>query len=237
MSVGKSPAAVSQHLAKLRLARIVTTRHEGNRVFYRLANEHALELVTDAMFQAEHSLGTNPRHHRAAQTTGPHDPPATRRAATGPRSALTVQDGNRRTSMATTTITAMTTSTAAGMLMTMITVDQHPTGMKGFFYGLFVPHSHDAADSVDDALEASPQGIRAVKISLDLVGDHRDVADRCGDRQRVGGVAGRHDPQLLRRADRGAVVDGVRAGPTRGDAALHLRLRPGRGPGRAVHRA
>jgi DNA-binding transcriptional ArsR family regulator len=27
--VGKSPAAVSQHLAKLRLARMVTTRHEG----------------------------------------------------------------------------------------------------------------------------------------------------------------------------------------------------------------
>ena len=57
--VGKSPAAVSQHLAKLRLARIVTTRHEGNRVFYRLANEHPLELVTDAMFQAEHSWTTN----------------------------------------------------------------------------------------------------------------------------------------------------------------------------------
>jgi hypothetical protein len=31
----------------------------------------------------------------------------------------------------------------------------HPTGIKGFFYGLFVPHSHDASDSVDDALEAS----------------------------------------------------------------------------------
>ena len=61
--VGKSPAAVSQHLAKLRLARIVTTRHEGNRVFYRLANEHALELVTGAMFQAEHSLDDQPRHH------------------------------------------------------------------------------------------------------------------------------------------------------------------------------
>ena len=42
----------------------------------------------------------------------------------------------------------------------------HPTGIKGFFYGLFVPHSHDAADSIDDAMEASGQGIRAVKISL-----------------------------------------------------------------------
>jgi cation diffusion facilitator family transporter len=42
----------------------------------------------------------------------------------------------------------------------------HPTGVKGFFYGLFVPHSHDAADSIDDALEASSAGVRALKISL-----------------------------------------------------------------------
>jgi cation diffusion facilitator family transporter len=42
----------------------------------------------------------------------------------------------------------------------------HPTGLKGFFYGLFVPHSHDAADSIDDALEASVEGVRALKISL-----------------------------------------------------------------------
>ena len=51
--VDKSPAAVSQHLAKLRLARIVATRQEGTRVFYRLANEHARQLVADAIFQAE----------------------------------------------------------------------------------------------------------------------------------------------------------------------------------------
>ena len=42
----------------------------------------------------------------------------------------------------------------------------HPTGVKGFFYGLFVPHSHDAADSIDDALEASKEGVRALKMSL-----------------------------------------------------------------------
>jgi cation diffusion facilitator family transporter len=42
----------------------------------------------------------------------------------------------------------------------------HPTGIKGFFYGLFVPHSHDAADSIDDALEASNAGVRALKVSL-----------------------------------------------------------------------
>ena len=66
--VGKSPAAVSQHLAKLRLRRMVTTRHEGTRVFYRLANEHAQQLVSGALFQAEHSIEDQPRHHQ--QRTG-----------------------------------------------------------------------------------------------------------------------------------------------------------------------
>lgn len=32
------------------------------------------------------------------------------------------------------------------------------------------PHSHDAADSIDDALESNAQGIRAVKISLVVLG-------------------------------------------------------------------
>lgn len=42
----------------------------------------------------------------------------------------------------------------------------HPTGVKGFLVGLFVPHSHDASDSIDSALEASKEGVRALKISL-----------------------------------------------------------------------
>lgn len=62
-TVDKSPAAVSQHLAKLRLARIVAARQDGQRVFYRLENEHASQLVSDAIFQAEHSLGGTPHHH------------------------------------------------------------------------------------------------------------------------------------------------------------------------------
>jgi DNA-binding transcriptional ArsR family regulator len=60
---GKSAAAVSQHLAKMRLARMVTTRQEGTKVYYRLQDGHAWELVADAIHQAEHSLGTAP-HHR-----------------------------------------------------------------------------------------------------------------------------------------------------------------------------
>jgi cation diffusion facilitator family transporter len=47
---------------------------------------------------------------------------------------------------------------------------EHPSGLKGFVLSLFRPHSHDAADSVDSALESSTQGIRAVKISLVALG-------------------------------------------------------------------
>lgn len=43
---------------------------------------------------------------------------------------------------------------------------EHATGVKGFLQSIFAPHSHDAADSIDDALEATAEGIRAVKISL-----------------------------------------------------------------------
>lgn len=65
----KSPASVSQHLAKLRLARIVAARQDGQRVFYRLENEHAQQLVSDAIFQAEHSLGGKPAHHHQDEVT------------------------------------------------------------------------------------------------------------------------------------------------------------------------
>lgn len=70
--VDKSPAAVSQHLAKLRLARMVIARQEGTKVFYRLADEHARRLVADAIFQAEHSLSNDPAHHRVPHPA--HDP-------------------------------------------------------------------------------------------------------------------------------------------------------------------
>ncbi|SDI89184.1 cation diffusion facilitator family transporter [Arthrobacter subterraneus] len=43
---------------------------------------------------------------------------------------------------------------------------EHPSGLRGVLHGLFVPHSHDATDSIDDALQSSAKGIRAVKISL-----------------------------------------------------------------------
>jgi cation diffusion facilitator family transporter len=38
--------------------------------------------------------------------------------------------------------------------------------MRGVLQQIFRPHSHDAADSIDTALEASERGVRAVKISF-----------------------------------------------------------------------
>jgi cation diffusion facilitator family transporter len=46
----------------------------------------------------------------------------------------------------------------------------HPGGIRGLALGLFKPHSHDSADSVDSELEGSAQGTRAVKISLFALG-------------------------------------------------------------------
>jgi cation diffusion facilitator family transporter len=42
----------------------------------------------------------------------------------------------------------------------------HPKGLIGAIKAVFAPHSHDAADSVDRALEDSREGMRALKISL-----------------------------------------------------------------------
>lgn len=46
----------------------------------------------------------------------------------------------------------------------------HPRGLRGAIKEIFAPHSHDVSDSVDNALEASAIGIRAVKISLVALG-------------------------------------------------------------------
>jgi hypothetical protein len=43
---------------------------------------------------------------------------------------------------------------------------KYAAGIRGFLYRLFVPHTHDPHDAIDDALDTSAAGIRAVKISL-----------------------------------------------------------------------
>ena len=61
--VGVAAPAVSQHLAKLRLTRLVNTRRDGNRVFYSAENDHVLRLVTEALFHADHLTSATPAHH------------------------------------------------------------------------------------------------------------------------------------------------------------------------------
>ena len=66
--VGKPAPSVSQHLAKLRMARLVRTRREGTTIFYNLENEHVSQLVVDAVFNAEHAGPEVPSHHRGNDT-------------------------------------------------------------------------------------------------------------------------------------------------------------------------
>ena len=65
-AAGKSQTGVSQHLAKLRMARLVQTRRQGNQVFYRIESDHVRQLVQDAVYHAEHASGGVPEHHRRA---------------------------------------------------------------------------------------------------------------------------------------------------------------------------
>jgi DNA-binding transcriptional ArsR family regulator len=68
-AAGKPGPSVSQHLAKLRMARLVRARREGNQVFYRLENDHVANLVRDAVHNAEHASDGIPSHHRDAATS------------------------------------------------------------------------------------------------------------------------------------------------------------------------
>lgn len=66
--VGKRPTAVSQHLAKLRMGRMVSARRDGTTMYYSLTDEHARNLVSQAVFQAEHEIDVIPSHHMVEMT-------------------------------------------------------------------------------------------------------------------------------------------------------------------------
>ncbi len=79
--VGKPAASVSQHLAKLRMARLVRTRRSGTTIFYSLENEHIRQLVLDAVYNAEHAGPGVPAHHQG--TAGVRELARHRRAEAG----------------------------------------------------------------------------------------------------------------------------------------------------------
>lgn len=55
--------AISQHLAKLRMANMVTTRKEGTSCFYSQPDEHLTSLMVNALHFAEHMIYDQPPHH------------------------------------------------------------------------------------------------------------------------------------------------------------------------------
>jgi DNA-binding transcriptional ArsR family regulator len=54
--------AVSQHLAKLLLAGLVSSRRQGRQVFYRARNGHVRRLVTEAVSAGDHLVDGGPDH-------------------------------------------------------------------------------------------------------------------------------------------------------------------------------
>lgn len=46
----------------------------------------------------------------------------------------------------------------------------HPSGLVGVIKSIFAPHSHDPGDSIAGVMEANKEGLRALKISLVLLG-------------------------------------------------------------------
>jgi DNA-binding transcriptional ArsR family regulator len=82
--VDKPAPSVSQHLAKLRMARLVRTRRDGTTIFYSLENEHVSQLVADAVFNAEHAGPGVPAHHRGDSTVRSISRDRAQRKATRP---------------------------------------------------------------------------------------------------------------------------------------------------------
>lgn len=65
---GSSGSSVSQLLAKLRLAGLVTVRREGTLAYYTAADLHVHRLLDEALFHADHAANTiadgQPHDHR-----------------------------------------------------------------------------------------------------------------------------------------------------------------------------
>lgn len=59
---GVGPTGASQHLGKLRLSGLVSTRRDGRRVLYRVRGGHLRRMLTEALFHTEHDLSGEPHH-------------------------------------------------------------------------------------------------------------------------------------------------------------------------------
>lgn len=60
--VGTTAGATSQHLAKLRLAGLVSVRSEGRRHVYAARDAHVRRLIAEALFHADHHVAGHEDH-------------------------------------------------------------------------------------------------------------------------------------------------------------------------------
>jgi DNA-binding transcriptional ArsR family regulator len=56
------PTVASQHLSKLRFAGLVEGKRAGRRVIYRLRGAHVRNLLSEALFHADHQITGEPIH-------------------------------------------------------------------------------------------------------------------------------------------------------------------------------
>jgi DNA-binding transcriptional ArsR family regulator len=75
--VGAAPTAVSQHLAKLRLAGLVRGRRDGTFVYYSAANVHVRRLLDEALYHADHADRDLPDHPGDDDSAHAHAPRVT----------------------------------------------------------------------------------------------------------------------------------------------------------------
>jgi DNA-binding transcriptional ArsR family regulator len=61
-AAGCRPTVASQHLSKLRFAGLVEGTRDGRRVLYRLRGAHVRNLLTEALFHADHHVSGQPVH-------------------------------------------------------------------------------------------------------------------------------------------------------------------------------
>jgi DNA-binding transcriptional ArsR family regulator len=61
-AAGCKPTVASQHLAKLRLAGLVDATRDGRRIIYALHGGHVRNLLTEALFHADHQVSGEPTH-------------------------------------------------------------------------------------------------------------------------------------------------------------------------------
>jgi DNA-binding transcriptional ArsR family regulator len=61
-TAGCRPTVASQHLSKLRFAGLVEGTRDGRRVIYRLRGAHVRNLLTEALFHADHQVSGEPVH-------------------------------------------------------------------------------------------------------------------------------------------------------------------------------